>query len=318
MYLGSVRFFKHLILLVIVLIIVSLLIGLVSAHGRYNKLEKTTERYENALSAMGYVLPERNGSKETSKNSENEQAEPSPDQNDFFLPSFSYQTQYPDLYVSPPASRHESEGNTIYLTFDGGISSNTAAVLDVLREKDISATFFVVGSYAEGCEDILRRIVDEGHSLGMRSYSNNIDKIYSSVAEFLSDMERCFKFFKDETGASPLIFRFPGGSINSYNSGIFQQLIAETTRRGFVFFDWNVLAQDVYTYEDTSMTENVLDGCAYMEGGIVLFHDQYTDADELSALIDLLLRRGYSLEKLSPEVQPIVFSYPQPRRSQLK
>lgn len=315
MYLGSVRFFKHLILLVIVLTILSLTIGLVSARGRYNKLEKTTERYENALSAMGYVLPERDSSKEAS---ENGQAEPSSDNDDFFLPSFSYQSQYTDLYVDPPANRRESGENTIYLTFDGGISSNTAAVLDVLHNKNISATFFVVGSYAEGCGDILRRIVDEGHTLGMRSYSNNLDIIYDSVSDFLSDMDCCYKLFKDETGVPPLIFRFPGGSINSYNSGIFQQLIAETTRRGFVFFDWNVLAQDVYTYEDTSMTDNVLEGCDYMEGGIVLFHDQYTDADELSDLIDLLLRRGYSLEKLSPEVQPVLFSYPQPRSSQLK
>ncbi len=317
MYFGSVRFFKHLILLVILITILSLIIGVVSANSKYSKLVKETERYENALSAMGYVLPERDGRDDSNAANGTDETEPTSEP-EISLPSFKYQTQFPELYVEPAAQRSPVAANTVYLTFDGGISSNTGAILDTLKEKNVKATFFVVGSYSIGCEDELRRIVDEGHALGMRSYSNNIEKIYSSVGEFLTDLERCYNMFLTETGVAPTMFRFPGGSINSYNSGIFQQLIAETTRRGFTFFDWNVLAQDVYNYQTTSMQKNVLDGCEYMNGGIVLLHDQYTDAQELSRLIDELQKRGYALDKLSPELEPVVFCYPQPPRDDIK
>lgn len=318
MYFGSVKFFKHLILLIILITILSLIIGVVGASSKYNKLVKETERYENALSAMGYVLPERDGREDKDKTDGESDGASNTAAPEITLPSFKYQTQFPDLYIDPAKKRTPIVENTVYLTFDGGISSNTSAILDVLKEKNIKASFFVVGAYSVGCEDVLRRIVDEGHTLGMRSYSNNIDKIYSSVNEFLADLDRCYKMFEDVTGVAPTILRFPGGSINSYNSGIFQQLIAEVTRRGFTFFDWNVLAQDVYNYQTTSMQKNVLDGCDYMNGGIVLLHDQYTDAGELSLLIDELLQRGYALDKLSPELEPVVFCYPQPPRDDIK
>ncbi len=298
MYFGSVRFFKHLILLVIVAVILTLSLSLVSAHNRYEKLEKDAARYEEALGAMGYVVPDRESSAPTVEN-----------------PSFSYQTMFPELYVTPPAEYKPVSSNTVYLTFDGGISGNTSAILDVLKEKGVKATFFIVGSYTNGCESVVKRIVDEGHTLGMRSFSNDVERIYASVESYLSDFDRCFNCFVEITGVKPTVFRFPGGSINSYNSGIYQQIIAETTRRGFTFFDWNVLAQDVYSGSETSMKSNVINGCKSMNGGLVLFHDQLTDADELGEIIDELLAKNYTLAPLTQEVEPVIFCYPLPTQS---
>lgn len=302
MYFGSVRFFKHLILLIIIAVILSLTLGLVSANNRCDSLKKDAARYEEALEAMGYVLPEKpDGSGGLSNHA-------TPAINE---PSFTYQTIYPELYVTPAASYAKAPANTVYLTFDGGISSNTAAILNVLKEKEVKATFFVVGSYCTGCEDVLKRIVDEGHTLGMRSYSNDTEKIYSTVESFLADFDKCFNTFVNQTGVTPTIFRFPGGSINSFNSGIYQQLIAETTRRGFTFYDWNVLGHDVYS-RSSSMISNVLSGCKAFGGGMVLLHDQSTDAMELRSLIDELIAKDYTMARISNSVQPVVFSYPTP------
>lgn len=302
MYFGSVRFFKHLILIVIIAVILSLTLGLVSANNRCNELTRDAARYEEALSAIGYVLPGKTDGDSPLTNNKTPAADG---------PSFTYQTLYPELYVTPAASYAKAPKNTVYLTFDGGISSNTTAILDVLKEKDVKATFFVVGSYCVGCEDVLQRIVDDGHTLGMRSYSNDSEKIYGTVESFLADFDKCFNLFVDETGVTPTVFRFPSGSINSYNSGIYQQLIAETTRRGFTFYDWNILGQDVYS-NSSAMITNVLSGCKTLSGGTVLLHDQSTDAMELRALIDELKAGGYSLAKISSSVQPVVFSYPTP------
>ena len=303
MYFGSVRFFKHLIIFVIIAVILSLTLGLVSANNRCDELRRNASRYEEALEAMGYVLPEKiDGEAGGLQNHSTPVIEG---------PSFTYQTLYPELYVTPAASYAKTPKGTVYLTFDGGISSNTSAILDVLKEKNVKATFFVVGSYCVGCEDVLRRIVDEGHTLGMRSYSNDSEKVYSTVESFLADFDKCFNLFVDETDVAPTVFRFPGGSINSYNSGIYQQLIAETTRRGFTFYDWNILGQDVYS-SSSAMITNVLSGCKTFNGGMVLLHDQATDAMELRTLIDELQGGGYTLAKVTSSVQPVVFSYPTP------
>ena len=308
MYFGSVRFFKHLIIFIIIAVILSLSLGLVSANNRCDELRRDSARYQEALQAMGYVLPEKSDGSGGLQNHTSPPVEG---------PSFTYQTLYPELYVTPAVSYAKTPANTVYLTFDGGISSNTSAILDVLKEKEVKATFFVVGSYCVGCEDVLKRIVDEGHTLGMRGYSNDSEKIYKTVESFLADFDKCFNIFVEETGVTPTVFRFPGGSINSYNSGIYQQLIAETTRRGFTFYDWNILGQDVYNSSSPMLT-NVISGCKTFSGGTVLLHDQSTDAMELRALIDELQNSGYTLAKITSSVQPVVFSYPSPTKPAAK
>ena len=78
----------------------------------------------------------------------------------------------------------ETEQNTeeikirnVYLTFDDGPSVHTNEILDILKEYDVKATFFVVGKEGEKYEELYKRIVEEGHTLGMHSYSHRYDEI---------------------------------------------------------------------------------------------------------------------------------------------
>ncbi len=74
-----------------------------------------------------------------------------------------------------------SDNKEVYLTFDDGPSDKTTEnILDVLKENDVKATFFIIGKYIEGREDILKRIVKEGHSLGLHTYSHNYKTIYQN------------------------------------------------------------------------------------------------------------------------------------------
>lgn len=130
--------------------------------------------------------------------------------------------------------------NAVYLTFDDGPSARTDEILEILDKYGVKATFFVVGANEEGDLERMQKIVAAGHTLAIHSYSHDYKKIYASVEAYLEDFNQMFCQIYEATGVKPQIFRFPGGSVNSYNVGIHQQLIAEMTRRGFVYFDWNV------------------------------------------------------------------------------
>ena len=109
------------------------------------------------------------------------------------VPTYEYQTKYDNLYVeSSSFAETESDKPIIYLTFDDGPSRNTAQVLDILKENNIKATFFVVNSDIDGHKELYRRIVNEGHTIGIHTYSHRYRDIYNSVDDYLADFEKIF------------------------------------------------------------------------------------------------------------------------------
>jgi len=225
-----------------------------------------------------------------------------------------YASLYPDFYAPQELSANTREAGVMYLTFDDGPSARTREVLDILKKKDVKATFFVVGSTGEEGEALLRRIVEEGHTLGMHSYSHNYSKIYASTEDYLADMYRIFTQIRDTTGFTPTLFRFPGGSINGYNSAIYQDLIAEMMRRGFVPFDWNVSSADASErpVEVDVLVSNVISGARKVERGVVLMHDsapRVTTVQALETMIDSLRAMGFELKALTPDVMPLLYAY---------
>ena len=161
---------------------------------------------------------------------------------------------------------------------------------------------------------MLRRIVEEGHTLGMHTYSHDYSKIYASVEDYLADMYQIFQQIKEVTGVTPTLFRFPGGSINGYNSGIYQELVSEMMRRGFVPFDWNLSNADAAEKPVPAETliSNVINGAQRVERGVVLMHDsapRFTTVEALGSIIDELRSMGFELKALTPEVMPLLYAY---------
>jgi len=226
-----------------------------------------------------------------------------------------YEDLYPDCYAPQELNAEVRKTGVIYLTFDDGPSARTGEILDVLQEKDVKATFFVIGSDAPDSEALLRRIIEEGHTLAMHSYSHNYAKIYSSVENYLEDMYQIFTQIRDTTGVTPTLFRFPGGSINGYNNSIYQDLISEMLRRGFVPFDWNISSEDAATnglVPAETLVSNVVTSAERVERGIVLMHDsapKTTTVQALGPMIDSLREAGFELEALTPEIIPVLYAY---------
>ena len=122
-----------------------------------------------------------------------------------------YQSLYPDFYAPQDLDATVVKEKTAYLTFDDGPSDNTDIILQTLQEENVNATFFVVGNSGEKNLARMRRMVQEGHTIGMHSYSHVYSEIYGSVEAYLDDMYRVFKLIRDTTGVTPSCFRFPGG-----------------------------------------------------------------------------------------------------------
>ena len=148
------------------------------------------------------------------------------------------------------SSEKETDNQTIsekvlYLTFDDGPSIRyTAEILDVLKEKDIKATFFVVGENVRKYPEIVKRIAEEGHTIGIHCNSHRYEELYESVDSYLQDFNKAYEAVVETAGVEPRLFRFPGGSINAYNSHIYKELIARMEEQGFIYFDWNASLED--------------------------------------------------------------------------
>ena len=293
-YFGSVRFFKNMILLVVIILIATS-IGMAVYFRR--SLDRTRQELQDI--------------KERAQALEQQMAE----EEEKFSSESSYEELYPDFYAPQELNTGTAETGVIYLTFDDGPSARTAEILDILKEKDVKATFFVVGCSDEAGKALLRRIVEEGHTLAMHTYSHNYKKIYASVEDYLADMYQIFSQIKEETGVTPSLFRFPGGSINGYNSGIYQELITEMLRRGFVPFDWNISSKDAASNKAQPadvLVNNVVTDAKKVSRGVVLMHDagaKTTTVQALGPMIDQLKDMGFELKALTPDVKPILYGY---------
>lgn len=223
-----------------------------------------------------------------------------------------YQALYPDFYAPQTYSATSSPDNTAYLTFDDGPSGNTDIILQTLQEENVKATFFVVGTDNADNLARMRRIVQEGHTIGMHSYSHSYKKIYASVEAFLKDMYQVFNLIKDTTGVTPTCFRFPGGSINSFNKAVYKDIKAEMIRRGFVPYDWNVSSGDASTtkYTPEQLTGYVLNGIGSKSRIIVLMHDSSSKENTAQAVRQIIIgirEKGFIFAPLDYQTKPILF-----------
>lgn len=232
----------------------------------------------------------------------------------------SYQLDYAKTY-SPafsPFTNKILETNTtvpqeekvVYLTFDDGPSPVTGQILDILKEEDVKATFFVINTKDEYIP-FMQRAVAEGHTIGVHSMSHSYKDIYRSVDAYLDDFTKCYNYIFDNTGVSPSIFRFPGGSVNNYNSHTRKAIAEEMLRRGYIYFDWNVESGDSgKNISADTIYNNIIKGCKGKNRAVIIMHDAHnksSTAQALAPVIKKLKEDGWQFGCLTNEVRPVVF-----------
>lgn len=200
------------------------------------------------------------------------------------------------VIVKPkPQNTVMPSGKVIYLTFDDGPGAYTGKLLDVLAKYDVKATFFVINS---GYENMLKRIVNEGHSIGIHSATHKYKTIYASEEAFFGDLEKMQEIIENCTGVKTYLMRFPGGSSNTvsaFNKGIMTRLTAAVEEQGYRYFDWNVTSGDAGETKDTNQVyQNVITGVQQREVSIVLQHDSKSySVNAVERIIQWGLDNGY-------------------------
>ncbi|TGY96962.1 polysaccharide deacetylase [Petralouisia muris] len=204
----------------------------------------------------------------------------------------------------------EGESRKVYLTFDDGPSENTAKILDILKEKNVKATFFVIGQEDEESKEMYQRIVAEGHTLGMHSFSHKYSVIYQSLEAFSEDMAHLQSYLSEVTGVTPEILRFPGGSSNQVSNTDMREFIRFLNEKGITYYDWNVASGDATSqaYTPDELVQNVMNDVGRYETSIVLMHDASNKSGTVEALpvmIDKLQELGVELLPIDENTTPI-------------
>ncbi len=202
------------------------------------------------------------------------------------------------------------DGKYAYLTFDDGPSANTEAILDVLDQYGVKATFFVNGHTGSTMEARYKAIVDRGHALGIHTYTHKYDSVYGGIESFANEVESLRKYLYDITGVDVRLFRFPGGSSNTIVDDI-TPYIQWINDNGYSYHDWNCSSGDAESKKPTA--QQIIDNCmVQVDQGyrnlVILMHDtksKDTTVEALPMLIEKLVENGYEIRAIDERSVPV-------------
>ena len=183
-----------------------------------------------------------------------------------------------------------------YLTFDDGPSTTiTPQILDTLKEKEIKATFFVIGSYAKSHPDLVKRAYDEGHTIGLHSYTHK-KSMFNSLAAFKEEVDKTYDVVYDIIGEAPKYFRIP------YGTKIGKTFKDYLNEKGLSIIGWNCESYDsrTFTTKPEQWLQAVKDTSVNKKEVTVIMHDTYgkqKTADALSDIIEFFNEKNYELKK---------------------
>lgn len=196
-----------------------------------------------------------------------------------------------------------SEGRkVVYLTFDDGPSGNTGNLLDVLDAAGVKVTFFINGH--AGFEDQLKRIVEEGHTLAMHTYTHDYEHVYRNLDTFGEEITTLQQYIYDVTGTTSYIFRFPGGSSNSKAVLPISDYIDYLDENNLVYYDWNVSSGDGSEgLTAKQVYDNVMSGIEKNDVSVVLMHDSTYKLSTYEAIPGII----ESLQAMNALILPITY-----------
>lgn len=167
-------------------------------------------------------------------------------------------------FYGPTFSEVKTSQKIVALTFDDGpYPPYTGQILDILREYEVPATFFVIGKNAEKHPDLIRRIAAEGHQLGNHTY-NHIDLLKADRREIADEVDRCAKVIRDITGSAPQVVRPPHG----FRDAVVLEVMAE---RGLKVVEWSAMSRDWTNPGAATIVERTVS--KVKSGAVILLHD---------------------------------------------
>lgn len=204
--------------------------------------------------------------------------------------------------VPSPSPEPGPDEKVVYLTFDDGPSSeSTVRILETLKQYDVPATFFLLGSNIKKYPELVKQEYREGHKLANHSYTHNYKQIYATAGNLLEEIIACNQEIDNALGFTygNTLFRFPGGSFGRTQ---YQETV---TQSGYKYVDWNCLGKDAEGKQPKtpeSILQAVKDTSAGKNHVTVLLHDtnaKKTTVDALPAIIEYFRAEGYTFRPMS-------------------
>lgn len=199
------------------------------------------------------------------------------------------------------------EEKIVYLTFDDGPGGKTnEEILDILKKENVKATFFIIGKQVKGQENILLRMKEEGHSIGLHSFTHDRNNLYPNPDGFINEMLKCQDAIKEATGDTPTILRFPFGCNNS-TYRLKKNMVDAVHSHNFKIYDWTVDTRDGDNYgvdpsvlvQRSNSKENTV---------VLLMHctvNNTSTAKALPSIIKIYKDKGYTFKAIddtTPEI----------------
>lgn len=199
---------------------------------------------------------------------------------------------------------YKSEEKRVFLTFDDGPSQTvTESILDTLKENNVKATFFVLGSRVELYPEVLKREYEEGHYIANHGYSHNYKSIYASTNNVLNEYnktEECIKNALGNQEYSSHLFRFPGGSVGGTYSKLKKNAINLLEENNIAYLDWNALNKDAEgSFNKDELLSNLIGTAEGKNSIVVLMHDtgaKVSTAEALPEVITYFRDNGYEFK----------------------
>ncbi|MGN1114601.1 MAG: polysaccharide deacetylase family protein [Oscillospiraceae bacterium] len=176
----------------------------------------------------------------------------------------------------------------ITLTFDQGYENgNTAKILDILKEKNVKATFFVLQDYAEKNPELIKRMIDEGHTVGNHSVTH---KSMPTLTEeqCKSEIMDFHNYMLDKYNYKMTLFRPPMGEFSEFSLNLTKECGYKTELWSFAYADWDVNNQPDATASLEKLNNSLHDGAIYL-----LHSVSSTNTQILSDFIDNAKNAGY-------------------------
>lgn len=206
------------------------------------------------------------------------------------------------------AGKGKSSDKVVYLSFDDGPGKHTSEVLNILRDEDVPATFYVLGEHAERMPGMIKRIASEGHAIGNHTYNHKYNELYRDFQTFWQQIKRTEDIINNIAGFRPALVRAPGGTYGHFDHTYFDLL----KKGGYAVMDWNVDSGDSKrrNVPASDIIAHATDVPAGTSSAVVLMHDGGAHAETVKALPDIIRyykQQGYRFEVMQASDKPVQF-----------
>ena len=194
----------------------------------------------------------------------------------------------------------------VFLTFDDGpTKAVTPFILDILKQENVKATFFLLGTNAQYNAELIKREFNEGHYIANHGYSHRYKDIYASPEATLEEYNKTEQIIRDaleNQNYRSNLFRFPGGSNGGFYNDAKQASKEYLKENGIVHLDWNALTEDsAGTYTKEQLLQNAIDTIGEKQSVVILMHDssdKILTYEMLPDLIHYLKEKGYNFKNI--------------------